>query len=516
MTDGGPIATRVDDNRLDSAGGPLWNRPVDGGQNVTRPLSKDRWKSPSDDDGETKNRLLRNTVRKIFCGQRMSMAQSRPPSPTIRHLPSVPQPMSKGRAKARPPRIDIVDPVAAARSASRPPSGSPYAFPQSARLKPLNLQNPFVTGGLSPRRPSVAESGHTNESAPVKLLEAAKANETDSQVRSRSAGDLNASSPSRKRSDEIRYWRESLSGNKPEQEQEQEQEDKFPTVLNQEDEVPAEQEQEQKYKASTGRKPVGVQVPVASGPGPGLPQDLEERVSRLEMGLDTFQHSLKRLQADRNRHTVVVSTSPQEDSSFTHPLSPSQLAESLYNQHSGSHMRCKTPHSATSSLRPRHAHRLSAAAPTMAPLLPVGMGDSCSSSPVRHSPGHARPTTDPAIWALYEMLANERSARRQLQMELDNVRNELSDLHFQMRIGSARNSMLANGPMSPGPPPKKFQHLMRETERNPLVSRFSISVSDSGSEMECPTSAQLALAVAEKEEKDKIDFSWSSPDDDMF
>lgn len=358
----------------------------------------------NEDVGRQRKSSLRNVVRRIFGKKARSPAQVEPQqlgqacSPP-RHAyhrsePPQPPPHAAGseehdedhlphRTLSAPLQITPT-PVFASRLRS------PYAveFPQSARLKPLNLGNPLPASGKQLKRrktlPSVLLADRDAaklkkslespvETPPIPELEdaVAPAHETArvvsrskrSKRRSRSAGDLKgdrAPSVPRKRSEEIRYWRESMHGGVLRMSgftnylySELHGEQAEPTL---QVESPPHKQDEDTTPTAEVRDPFTHQparpaainssprshrptiseadIRSASNLGTEMSQDLEDRVARLESGLHSFQRSLQRLTAQSNRKTVILGGIPATATargSINTIRTPSMLADTLFD-----------------------------------------------------------------------------------------------------------------------------------------------------------------------------------------
>jgi hypothetical protein len=99
-------------------------------------------------------------------------------------------------------------------------------------------------------------------------------------------------------------------------------------------------------------------------------------------------------------------------------------------------------------------------AATMAAITPGTNNGSSKETPLSQPPQHT-------FRSLYEMLADERSARRRLESQLRGLRQDITDLHHQVttssQFQSTRSSYLIAGSSS------RLQDLLRETgESSPL------------------------------------------------
>ena len=462
---------------------------------------------------------------------------------------------------------------------------SPYAveFPQSARLKPLNLGNPYTAPGSQLRRrktlPSIlmpdsdaASAGPAPTSPAIPPVpedddgEIGRALSTDikrEKRRSRSAGDLKQNQPresqTRKRSDEIRYWRESYQ----------------PTVLRASGFTVPVRDEEDVFVRDEDRTPMAVgsdpfigrtdSLPLRSSPpqrglgvaesdfaspsamGSNLSQDIEDRVARLEAGLRSFRGELAQMTADRNRRTVLIGGVPTDSirrRGSSDGRTASLLAETLQDDLAPSDY----PYDYRDTLRPSTSPQPPRTPPvrylgpsprqdaSMTPQALPAADDpfTTTPSPPRPSTSGAQrpppeasrnqepllvqPPTQPQQYtfrSLYEMLADERSARRRLEMQMRGLREEIANLHYQVsnvsNVQSQRSSYYAA--MDPMVGSSRLHALLRDTEESPpptaqsgrlrdsrgitidprVISRFSGSESEAGmaesTELETPYEA---------------------------
>lgn len=327
---------------------------------------------------------------------------------------------------------------------------SPYAveFPQSARLKPLDLGNPFCKHPHGPKRrvtlPSLVVAD--GEAATLATLVGSPeprvgttsldiAREAPEQEiglavtsplynpkrRSRSTNDLRemiaATHPQRKRSQEIRYWRESVTGSmllafaseKAEEPERQpvEEIDNDPTpVVQQAD--PFTMPGTSHEAEDVVRTPIKSSSPILGRPSTAhveLSKELEERIAKLEEGLRSFQSSLQRLTAKENRSTVIIAdsdSSPRRSRQRT----PSILVNTLRDQ----------------DYRPP---------PLSAQQAPE---DPFYSLPSERSPRPRTPSPPQRTFAtLYNIITEERSARRNFEKQLRDERSARINLEYEIR-----------------------------------------------------------------------------------
>lgn len=442
--------------------------------------------------GGVRKGSLRNAVRKLFGRQRRSSKEipSSSSSP-FRHTTTT-SPPRHGYHASEPlnltphpeersaptttaaviPHRTLSAPLHQQQQPLLPRTRSPYAveFPQSSRLKPLDLGNPFTAPGSSlRRRKTLPEGRDTPEEEEEDGVGTAVL--VNPKRRSRSAGDLKAVMGQRKRSEEIRFWRESVSPPPPPPpaplpvggavlrasgfvvsqdrpplsvhlgEQVDEEEGGFS------DERTDEEQQHTPVAPARTFDPFDLGVVGAASSssrarvGSIGTEDLEERVARLEAHLQRFQHMLSRLTAERHRRTVLVggqrTRTSADGGGGAGGRTPSMLADTLSGfGPSGAEVEAgwKRPETSpkTPPPRPQRPRDVSPPLlPAMAPLLPPEMTD------------HRQRLPEYTFRSLYEMLSDERSARRRLESELRNLRREIRELHF--RVESSERGSFGGG-----------------------------------------------------------------------
>jgi hypothetical protein len=424
---------------------------------------------------------------------------------------------------------------------------SPYAvgFPNSARLKPLEISSPFEVPGAPVRRrktlPSLLDAGQDTaaiepvskkaEIPPIPARSSAEqlrpstseiglalSESKESKRRSRSAGGMPtrdsgvASEPERKRSAEIRFWRESYQGNvlrasgftvpysvpPPD---EQERADQWQPMQDQSQEPltpPTELSESpggQRVNSHSRQDTVGTldgSTQLNFRSTSGLSRDLEERVAQLEANVQYFQRSLHKMQAERNRRTVIVGDypSPEQCKSYR---TPSMLADDL---HLPTDYLEKDVPQEPEILRPVTAPlpRSPIAQYPPVPPLPGQSNEFPPDSPPRDtSPSNSRKPsnlviTNPSVTfkSLYQMLADERSARRRLETQMRTLHTDIQDLQQQVSTSphSHRNSYMLSHEATIAS--SRLRELLRGTEsegnspedtprKEVYVSRFSAS-----------------------------------------
>ncbi|KAK5113572.1 hypothetical protein LTR85_010800 [Meristemomyces frigidus] len=538
--------------------------------------------------GKARKGSLRNAVRKIF-GRRSKeseppVQQTSPPRHGY-HRSEPPALLAPIEAPERSPHDEYAPhrtlsaPLHIIPSPAFPRMRSPYAveFPQSARLKPLNLGNPFSAPGSQLRRrktlpsilipesdaaalsasigssdPPPVPSLDINRDTPTPEVGHAVSSIVNAKRRSRSADDLKGAlaqqSPPRKRSDEIKYWRESFQpsvlrasgfvSREPADEEcvpERRVEERTPTAQL------ADPFQSRLSRSGTfgsspmfrhGASPSAADMGSLSGIGTELSRDLEDRVAKLEAGLQQFQRSLQRMTNDRNRRTVIMGGVPQSRAP-SDARTPSMLADTLTDFAPSTYQygfedsqrrpstspqppvlpqSPRTPIRSTETMRPRVPSVPTRAEepfttpppPMMTSLLPAGMGAGNGGRASSSGNGNGHPPQY-TFGALYDMLNDERSARRRLEDQLRGMKQEIHDLQYQVssasNVQSQRSSTYAH--MDPMVGSSRLRDLLRETENSPpgaseraqqrdssntgfssnpagVVSRFSGSESETG------------------------------------
>ena len=429
---------------------------------------------------------------------------------------------------------------------------SPYAvgFPNSARLKPLDISSPFEVPGASVRRrktlPSLLIAGQDDSSAiePVSKkaemppmparLSAEELRPASSEIglalggtkvskrRSRSAGGIPtrdsgvASEHERKRSAEIRFWRESYQGNvlrasgftvplpaaPPD---EQQQDDKWQAMQDESQEPltpPTELSESpggQRVTSHSRQDTIGTldgSTQLNFRSPSGLSRDLDERVTQLEANVQYFQRSLHKMQAERNRRTVIVGDYAPADQRKSY-RTPSMLADDLHLPASYFESDVQQEFEPkTENSRPATAPlpRSPIAQYPPVPPLPGQSNEFLPESPPRPTrPSNSRKPsnlviTNPNVTfkSLYEMLADERSARRRLESQMRTLHADIQDLQQQVSLSphSQRNSYMLSHEATIAS--SRLRELLRGTEsegnspedtpkKEVYVSRFSAS-----------------------------------------
>lgn len=365
---------------------------------------------------------------------------------------------------------------------------SPYAvqFPHSARLKPLDLGNPFYNQQHAPKRraslPSVV-LGELEAAAVAALIGKEKPRGAPEQPavdagvvltglnsnprrRSRSVTDLRQSTlspqPVRERNEEMKYWRESFTGSVLRTSL-QERDEIDHDITRDNDTTPQPQPADpftirrsvspmSLDRTANSTPPLLISRPVTAG---GDSLDLEERVTKLEQGLAEFQNSLSRLTANTNRKTIIVDNIPPRKS----------------RQH--------TPSILINTLRDPDYQ---------APQLEA-VGEQKSDSYMKTTDTVWRPPRTPSppgrtFTTLYRIINDERSLRRTLESQVRGLQENLAEVQYQL------SRPVSTQPYSPRTPrPQYVQMHNRDSSGagsfdpgHRVISRFSQSDSLTDSE----------------------------------
>lgn len=367
-------------------------------------------------------------------------------------------------------------------------------FPKSAQLKPLNLDNPFYHRVYHvPRRPepirratlptlssaqnelvSVETAERTHEPEPYLTLPEIGVAVTRTSViekrRSRSANDLGhdtARAPKRKRSAEIRFWRESFAGTVLLGSESPPLPEEMHSMDPVEDEVPMTRDERIEPSASdaplpgtaNGRVDGNISPPLATrsrpvSNGAELSGDIERRVASIEKSLHDFRFSLD---------SLTIPNSPQTSSPaiFTRRLiqrSPSLLAESLQ--------------------QPPWRNSYESAGD----VIEREWDDEDKQNNRKNSgywPSAARQSSARTFVELCDLLTEERAARYRLESKFEILQREVAFMASRLERGSYNNCS-AHGLQHHPRTPEESERA--ESPRNPpVLSRFSGSDSMAGS-----------------------------------
>lgn len=521
---------------------------------------------------------IRNAVRKIF-GRRSRASDPDPPDPnyaysgtgpTTRHTyhkseppctlspqPELPEPEAGDDTVQR--TLSMNEPYPRP-SLSRTTSPFAKQFPHSARLKPMDLGTPLITRPnhqlrrrktlpsmlLEEQKVDASEDSTTKEHREVEIpshfeLLQPEAKDASSSVKksrrkSRSTDDLQAttmkeSGADRKRSQEIRYWRESYqpdvlraSGFRTKTQPNDETTVTRPTTPSSHKSTKSESPQEPEdqlqrtsdqfdfaskpatLKSSPPRL-LGSALSVqdgeyrpSSGAGTEMSRDIEDRVAKLETGLQNFQRSLQKLTADRNRRTIVMGGNIATRRSSSSLRTPSLLADTLTDPLEPSSYEYEYGHTLRPSTSPKplvsatvqgrvddpfgpdpppaekaeqkHEHLRQRSQLKELPAEAVKSKSRARTPPqttqsqvAAVTPGsksstQAQPYT---FSSLYQMLADERSARRKLENQLKGLQQEISELHNQVNFSSSNMQSTRSSTYMLAGSSSRLQNLLRET-----------------------------------------------------
>ncbi|KAK0310727.1 hypothetical protein LTR01_003882 [Friedmanniomyces endolithicus] len=527
-----------------------------GVRNASQPLPAvrsygQRVGGPEEGAEQAKRGSLRNVVRRIF-GRRSKVVdpQTLPKTSPPRHAYHYSEPSALLTQVEEPEEESIVPhrtlsaPLQQLPSPSLQRVRSPYAvnFPHSSRLKPLPLGDPYYAPGSQLRRlrslPSlVVADEEADEIAPAIDDEEVTGFEEPRDIptpdllnrastirsrkrRSRSADDLRLAmtenSLPRERSDEIRFWRDSshfsvlrasgfVSKEPRDASLDVPAEEHTPLARTEDPFTTATRQSRAETLRSSPHSPQvqhernfsDADIQSASGYGTELSKDLEDRVARLEAGLQNFQQSLARLTAERNRRTVLVGGMPQRRRLSTDARTPSMLADTLSNPLALASLQYdlqEPERPSTSPQPPRTPVRTTGSRPPPVPPLPfvermaepfstppplpqtafmaasstqrprgntTGATSTAAMPPYPNLNPNSIPYTFPdppsrpaeqqqqpqpqqqpphSFRTLYDLLATERTARHRLETQLNTMRHEINDLHYQVSVGSGVQS----------------------------------------------------------------------------
>lgn len=524
------------------------------------------------DAGKTRRGSIRHAVRKIF-GRTSRDGPPRSPrvsapmtAPLGRHAyhksePTAVLPVDPPPVLPYPSQDGNIVPQTIFSSHSRTKTSSPYAvsFPKSVMLKPRDLGNPFGPDAAQmKRRKTMPNTGiHVRDGAdaaanvPVpsppmdtvsdcdhdRHARRAKSQSKKARRKSRSTDDLIGigleTSPRTKRSDEIQYWRETFQ---PDVLRASGFTSRAVHTVHANDDRTSLRQELQEDGEQTPVPPAIDTFPLSPGSSPtqhtafpareehfrpsspvDLSKDLEQRVLKLEAGLNSFQRSLERMTADRNRRTIVLRSTMTTQRSSNDLRTPSMLADTLFDSlepssyvyeygrtlrpsasanprslsQSRNHyeepfvpMTPRSDHYADSTRLPTppYSRSMHSTEPPLPASLPRSSAD--SSQQQQHT-----------FHSVYQMLSDERSARQKLESQLRHLQHEISELHAQVNTTSHRpneridrNSYMLAGSSA------RLQQLLQETEdvgstraselsacdALPITSRFSGSESETG------------------------------------
>lgn len=406
-------------------------------------------------------------------------------------------------------------------------SPNAVAFPKSAQLKPLKLENPFYTRPPQPKRratlPSLimadreaaaigaAIAGYEARAAGMSFEVPREVPESEIGVaitsaaarehrKSRSAYDLRKAAseaqPSRKRSEEIQYWRDSYTGSvllnlAPEAGDDNENEDvadfedsspravmTSPPVLS--DTVASRPSTSRGLSSSA---PFSTSRPVTAGGESS--RDLEIRVAKLESSVLEFQQSLERI-------TLTSRGSPPRSSPILAPRAirrqhtPSMLVDTL--QHPSWRPAPLDFEDAGEVMEREWGSGGGGGGYTSdrstRPTLPGSSNEAMTAHNLINN-------NDGSFVALYNMLSEERSARRALESRVRHLQNEVSSLALHPPRGghSSWSSFAVPGPtmlhqQRPRTPEESDRGLSSRGGLSPspqrVVSRFSATSAGTG------------------------------------
>ena len=417
-------------------------------------------------------------------------------------------------------------------------------FSKSAQLKPLDLANPFYhkanhepkrratlptldlatrdTDGIGTALGSPPDSGMAGMDLSIPGSEIGLAVTTlADKRRSRSANDLSLvmvqqSPKQRRRSSEIRFWRESFAGsvllhpNTPPEE---------PAEIDPLDghsdgdgagahagpSVGLEGSARSVSSTSASDAKASSAVFVAPRPataGPGRSDDIERRVTELEASLQRFQHSLDRLTVVSRANSLSPALQTQRARRQQH--TPSVLVHTLQNP-------SWRPESLDDDFRdPQYEDA--------GEVLEREWGGSGTHSPHDRQRVQSKTPSDGTIrqgsfTALYNMLSDERAARNKLETEMYNLQREVTSMATRLERGSWSSYHVPPLPVHhrPRTPEESVRGVSSHSAYDPrVVSRFSGSESVAESEISGLNSSRLGHRPVLQDE------DLATPSYDMF
>lgn len=263
-------------------------------------------------------------------------------------------------------------------------------------------------------------------------------------------------SPPRKRSDEIRHWRQSYQGSvlrtstydfvaamgtEPEKEAEDDSTSQVRVdTVTSSTSVPRPRTGSGTQTLEYGPPASDADVGSPSAVGTELSRDLEDRVAKLESGLQNFQRSLQKLTAQNHRKTVIVGDVPSRRSDGR---TASMLADTLQGPQVQSQY--------------RYQFAPAGAAPEVSPQTPVREPEVASAAvPADERRRTPSPQAAPqhTYRSLYTLLSEERSARRRLEAQVRNMRVDMSDMQDQLTRSGMSSTISSMSPPLLEPQPR--------------------------------------------------------------
>ncbi|GAM87806.1 hypothetical protein ANO11243_058340 [Dothideomycetidae sp. 11243] len=502
--------------------------------------TKDPSRSPNDTPGPlngsssgkaVRQGSLRNAVRRLF-GKKAKATEKLSHAPPItkavpRHghttsdpgaLRSIPeQPHSGTDLPSEGPQRTLSAPFEFVEPVGTRKVRSPYAveFPQSARLKPLDLANPFHRDGAEPKRRATLHSITLDEMEAAALTRAIHARSEDytserfvglaaehsdeiglavttpngkHHRRSRSADDLlrlvHSSQPVRDLGSEVDFWRQSTAGSMMQHDTQDEgnletsphgigqavspvgEGNEDPFVVDDDEPFNNDAEVSPMQTETVGRASPMRDSPLMShfGKDEEPPRtDLESRVLQLEDSVATFQVELERLVTEANQRTQMDNSASTRTSRQN---TPSMLITSLAdanNRHSTAYRGLDGNYTARG-------------------------GPSEESQRQRQPPTQPSPARTYA--ALYSIINQERAARRALEEQLRHLQDSFAEMQYQL------SQPIIGRHSSAYQPPHQMHGDYRQTSH---YSAVPVAIENDQAEQRLTSRFSLSESLAESE-----------------
>ena len=265
-------------------------------------------------------------------------------------------------------------------------------------------------------------------------------------------------------------------------------------------------------------RPIGISPDVRSPStlGTELSRDLEDRVAKLESGLRSFRGELAQLTTDRNRRTVVVGGIPTRRRAPSGGRTASILADTLqldFPPSSYQYDYSDTLRPSTSPQSPRTPVGTDPSATIPDLPVPERAADDPFSTPslpraaleTSAGNGNAASQSQPPQYtfrSLYEMLADERSARRRLESQMRGLRDEIANLHYQVSQSNAQSQRSSYyAPMDPMVGSSRLHALLRDTESSPPGTSQSQQQRQSGGPRDSADQPRVVSRLAAQKAK---------------
>ncbi|KAK7509836.1 uncharacterized protein IWZ02DRAFT_68765 [Phyllosticta citriasiana] len=165
------------------------------------------------------------------------------------------------------------------------------------------------------------------------------------------------------------------------------------------------------------------------------PTSIEDRLERLETNMRYFDQSLRHLRGRNNRQTIILENSPTR-----HPSSSSraeQLSDSSARRPSGpfSENHNNSPVTPATSY-PSHSQNPSASVHEFPVLATYPSMGTMSNAPTMVATAHGLPQisysyNDEGLASLYSLLYQERTARQDLEVQVEQLRREIEELKLR-------------------------------------------------------------------------------------